>query len=189
EAIDVVANPRRVPDVRYWRRNRSDVGPVSGARLGGGRLGGRLFGPDRALIDPRANQRDLRGRQRILVLRHLIVAVETADAADDPAVLAVAGDDDGPAVAAFERGGAEIQPQPVFGLFRAVALVTASLENWLDVANEVDRFLGRRHLLVGGRDTSHDCRDEQQRSDGSRNGRPGVDIAHYRNSFRNARIA
>ena len=52
---------------------------------------GAVVGPGRALRDPRAEQRDLRVGQRILVERHPVLAVEAEHAAHEEAVVGVAG--------------------------------------------------------------------------------------------------
>jgi hypothetical protein len=72
----------------------------------GGRLAARVR-PDRPLVDPRSNQRDLLGGQRVAILGHPVVAVQAQDAADEQAALAVAGDLGGTRLAPRQRGSPE----------------------------------------------------------------------------------
>src|SRR5205814_4135365 len=104
------------------------------------------LGPWRPLIDPRANQLDLRTGQRILVLRHLIVAVESEQPPDDQALLAIPRNDGGPGLPSFHGDGPQIETKPVLLFRRTVALVTVRPQNRLDVAREVD-WWRRRGLL------------------------------------------
>ena len=93
------------------RQLRADEGVDGIARFGGGRLpdcGERLqrppieriafrraraLRPDRALVDPRAQQADLLRRQRIALGRHLHVGIEPRDEMDQRALRAFAGHD------------------------------------------------------------------------------------------------
>ena len=110
------------------RTRRPAIGPVLGLpgralrRRGHLPLAGRR--PRGALIDPGANQRDLRGRQRVAVLRHPVVAVEAEHAANDQALLAVARDDrPAPVSPPFIAAARESRRRSALRFLRAVALV------------------------------------------------------------------
>src|SRR6185436_7083529 len=104
ESIDGCADPVALLHIRQRRPRWSSIGPVHWflwrRRLGRRCAGGTLW-PLRALVDPRANQRELRSRQRIAVLRHSIVAVEAEDPSDDQALIALARDKDDAAFSAL----------------------------------------------------------------------------------------
>jgi hypothetical protein len=79
-------------------------------------------------------------RQGIAVLWHAIVAVESEDPPHDETLFALAGHDDRPVSPPFVIPR-RIEAQMRLCLLRAVTLVAARLEDWLDVASEIDRGL------------------------------------------------
>jgi hypothetical protein len=137
ERVDGVAHPGPVSDGRRDRTRRLHVRPVlvDVAR----RVGHRTGRHRRALVDPRLDERDLRGRQRILVERHPILLVGIDEPPVELAAPAVAGTDGRAGVPALEDevGGMEPQARPRLG--PAVAFVAGALEDGLDVPDVVDR--------------------------------------------------
>ena len=64
------------------------------------------------------------------------------------AVLAVAGQNDRPAIRTFQRHRSDIQPQPGLGLGTAVALIAGSLEDWLHLGRKVDSWCARCQMML-----------------------------------------
>ena len=100
----------------------------------------------RALVNPPAHQRDLRVRQRRLLVRHLRdVLVRAGDDLHQQAVRRLAGPDGRTALPALDRERGGVEPEAVLGLRRAVALVTMLREERLNFLHVIHRRGG-----VGG---------------------------------------
>ena len=107
-----------------------------------------FLGPIRALINPRAQQSDLPGGQRITLLRHLHVRHETGDEVNERAVRAVLRFDGRRVIfSALERGFAVVQAKAAPLFVRAVAGLAGPLEDGANVFREIHRpGRGRREL-------------------------------------------
>lgn len=80
---------------------------------------------------------------------------------DQRAFFAVARDDVGTVITAFERVLACIQDQLTFGLFRVVTLEAGFFEDGLDVFGEINRTIFRwwelRNINLRSRDCEGEC--------------------------------
>ena len=102
-------------------------------------------GPARALIDPSSQQGNLLCGQRcpFTVRRHDAgVFVQSGDECNQPTRRAIAGDDALATVASVERPRLDIEPQPSFLLFRAVARVASLAQQRLDIRDKIDLAIG-----------------------------------------------
>src|SRR5579862_8707636 len=133
---------------------------------------GKLLG---ALINPRAQQADLIGRDRadvrpVMERRHPIITVlaQMRDCLDEHAFGTVTGDDDLAVLAAFERAFEAVELQVAPGLVAAVALGARVVQNGFDVACVSHALLGgcgwqgaRHGIIIGGRGQGQSQRDGQ----------------------------
>src|SRR4051812_5739835 len=89
------------------------------------------FGPSRALVDPRADDRDLIGTERLALRGHALVGIGRDDALIEQALRAVARDDERHVDGArrVQRAVANVEPQPRLLLRGSVTLVATTLEN------------------------------------------------------------
>src|SRR4029078_8485168 len=102
--------------------------------LRGGR-GGRMLA--RALVDPPAEERDLRRREGVLVLGHLW-SDASKDALHDQSLRALAGPDRGAIAAAIGCAAVGRQREAALALLRAMAFETLGFEKRADLALEID---------------------------------------------------
>ena len=101
------------------------------------RAGG--FGPLRALIDPCAEQADLRGGETLAFRRHHHVLDEAGDVVNERTARAVAGDDrDAVRVAAGEGGGFAVHAVGVLVFLRTVATEAVLIEQRANFRGEID---------------------------------------------------
>src|SRR5262249_10046389 len=98
----------------------------------------------RALIDPLSDHRNLSRCERIAAHRHARFIALAEDSLHEQTSLAVARDDRGAGESAFQRRLFAVKAQLSHRLPRAVALITASREDRLDLAFEVNPRLRRR---------------------------------------------
>src|SRR5437899_12714272 len=108
EAVDRRPHPGRIADGGRLRTARPAIRPVPRRVVARSSSRVDTLGPDRSLIDPRANELDLCAGQRLLASRHPGGAVEAEHTPDEKAVLAVAGNDGGAADAAGHRRRASL---------------------------------------------------------------------------------
>ena len=104
----------------------------------------RCPGPMSALINPAAQQTDLRAREPLAFLRHELAWFEFGDEVDQPALGAVAGDKSRPVLAAFQGQVPDVPTQFSFLFVFAVAHIAVPGEDGLNVFDEIDFTVGRR---------------------------------------------
>ncbi len=141
---------------------------------------GCLPGP---LIDPQLDQRNLRRRQRILILRHLGIG-RAGEAMDDRTARAAGRPDHRAVPAAFQRVAVRGERQPAFPLVPAMALEAVPGNDRLDLALVIDlwRSVAARRRL---RDRQN-SRDPDAR--GARSDRKDRGPFHAGSSFQAAII-
>ena len=146
EAINGVLHPRRVCDRRRFGPHRLHVSPMPGdCGLCGMRRGiARGVRPGCALVNPAADQRDLRRCERRTIHRHARLVANAGDAFEQTARAAVAGDDGGTRDAAFQRRRFRVEPQLARRTRCAVTLAAMLGEDRRDVAGEINRLSARR---------------------------------------------
>ena len=120
-----------------WGRLIGLERPMRTFRIGGVRGGSREFG---ALIDPGAQQIDLRGCQRLAHGRHAETFFGARYALDQLARGAIAGRHYGAGIAAFEQSIRQVDAESADLLLGTVAARAACGEDGLDVAVEIDGF-------------------------------------------------
>src|SRR6266478_575697 len=108
-------------------------------------IGGRRGIPGYALVDPRAQERDLLSGERVPFARwrHFHILFQTGDVINQRAFGAIARNDVHAVLAALERGRAIVEPESAFGFLRAVAPEAGSIEDGLDVSGEINCLLSR----------------------------------------------
>ena len=96
----------------------------------------------RALLDPRLQERELRGGQRLTLRRHSRTRFRVAHAFEEQTRRGLARLDRGPGLPAGGRERAGVEAQLRLLLQRAVARVAPLAQDRLDVAEVIDRFDG-----------------------------------------------
>ncbi len=100
--------------------------------------------PHRALIDPGAQDRNRRVRQRILLRRHLHLRLQMRHEKDQRTLLALSRNNRRPiATAAHQRHLARVEPQPALLLLRSVTRHAMVREHWMNVAKVFHRAFHR----------------------------------------------
>ncbi len=148
EAIHRIPDPGRI---LHRRRNGTSQGPERPVR----RLGLRFLPtrvrvdlrPAGALVDPRAQEPHFVRAEPLPSGRHDLIRNQTGDELDEPASRAVAGPDHGARLASPQRVLGPVQPQALHLLLRAMAEVTAALQQRLHVFGEIDGLPGWRRQL------------------------------------------
>ena len=108
-----------------------------------------FLGPRCPLLDPGTQQPDLFSREQLAFLRHHSLRVRPRRQTDEQAVSAFAGNYRRPAFAPFQGGGFSIQSQAVPLPGRAMTLVAALFEYWLNLPFKIDHFCSGRRQLYG----------------------------------------
>ena len=108
--------------------------------------GGRDSAPREILIDPCAQRRGLRSRDWIALAHgwHFHVFHQARDVVNEWAVRAVAGNHRLAVLAALEHRVTRVHAETAFGFLRPVTAQAARLQNWLDVAHELNAIGGGR---------------------------------------------
>ena len=148
EGIDGVAYPVRALDCR--RRGLFDrlQGPVIALDSAGA---GGILRPDGSLVDPGTQSADLGRCEPLAARRHHELLVSAGNQQHEPALNPLAGQDDRPGVAAFERRGPQVEPESALLLLRAMACFAGAAEEGTNLCLEIDLVLGGWRQLVLGR--------------------------------------
>jgi len=101
------------------------------------------------LVDPRAEQADLFGRQARALARHNVVGVNSLHQGDDQTLGALAREDRRTAISPFEGGLPGVHAEPALVLAPAMAIDAACFEDGFDFPGETDGMTRRRRQLGG----------------------------------------
>jgi len=109
-----------------------------------------VFRPVGPLINPRAQETNLFGGQRVALLRHPgQIRFQSGDCVDEQALGAFSCNKRRTRFAALECGRLLVEPQVVFLLLRAMTLVAVVGEDRLDVFDEINLPInGRRQFVL-----------------------------------------
>ena len=122
----------------------------------------RVFRPVGSLVNPRAQETNLFGGQRIAFLRHAgQIRFQSGDRLDEQALGAFAGNKRRTRFAAPGCGRLLVEPQVVFLLLRAVTLVAIVGEDGLNVFDEINFPIDGRRQFARSELGGFGCRHEE----------------------------